>query len=203
MSKKTILCYIFIFGFCIIFLTVHLYGISIAEKAQIEQYDKSTLEGLAGIRPPCIVVMPRNLKNSILSFAESNTDEFDEACLALKEELNGEIVSLITRNGIKIIPPQDNQQNNIAWFGIEIAIRKPFSNEPCYAFSIQAKLEQEVLLARNVNIRTCISTWPNDAINQDIIFVQGYANLKEAVKSKVIGQVQLFIEDYLAANSKK
>lgn len=202
MNKKVILCSIFILGFCTIFLTVRLYGISIPEKVQIEYYGKSTLEGLDGIRPPCIVIMSRNLTNSISSLVEGNTDELDEACLALKEELNREIVSLITSNGIKIIQPQDNDpQNNIAWFGIEIAVRKPFSNASYYAFSAQAKLEQEVLLARNINIRTSISTWPNDVMSQDIVFVQGYSNLKEAVRNAVTGQVQRFIEDYLAANS--
>ena len=203
-SKYWFLISVIVLLCCI--LPIKLYGISGEEQAQFGVYGFSTLHGLEGVDSPRVSVMDRTISDMAKSFTEgSGLDELDEACLSMSRELQEEIVLLIKKAGIKIvpIPNSDIHSSGVARLGVDVTVRKLTKNVPFYAFTVQTELTQEVQLVRDPKIRTEVSTWPNSIFRPNIFFAASFAEMKEAVRGEVTTQIKKFIEDYLAANPKK
>ena len=190
---------------CAVFLSAGLFGISVEERAQLDTYGFSTLQGLDGVYPPGVTVMARTIQDSITSFVEGAWDELDEACFSIQRELNKEVMLSIQKAGVKIIPILKNelQNDNAARLWVAVTVRKPMKDSPLYAFTVHIELTQDVQLVRNPKIRTSVPTWPNSISRPNIFLVGGFAEMKQAIRSEVASKTNQFIEDYLAANPKK
>jgi hypothetical protein len=186
-----------------LFMKIH--GISNEEQAQLDIYGFSTLQGLEGVYTPRVTVMSRTLKDSIKNFIEDTQNELDEACLSIQRELQEEVLLLLQKAGIRIVPIPKNNTNNdfVAYLGVDVTVRKPSKDSSLYAFTVQTELTQEVQLVRDPKIRADVPTWPNSAFHQSIFFVSGFSAMKEAIRGEVTSQIKQFIEDYLAANLRK
>lgn len=201
-NKYWLLISVIVLSCCI--LSIKLFGSSIDEKAQIATYGFSTLQGLDGVYNPRVLVMSRTLQDSMESAIKGTKNEFDEACLSIQKELQEEVLLLIRKAGVRIIPiPKNNYRGeNATYLNIEVTVRKPAKDSQFYAFTVQTELSQNIQLVRNPNIRTCVPTWPNSIIHPNIFFVVGFSEMKEAIRIEITKQIKQFTEDYLAANPK-
>jgi len=182
-----------------------LFGISIMEEAQIATYGFSTLQGLDGVYKPGVCVMSRTLQDSFKSAIEGTKNEFDEACLSIQKELGEEVLLLIQKAGIRIIPTPKNKDRgeDATYLSIKVTVRKPLKDEQFYAFTVQTELSQNIQIVRDPRIIACVPTWPNNNLDPpNIFFVAGFSEMKDAIRIEVIDQMKQFTEDYLDANPK-
>ena len=187
---------------CIILLSIRVSGISTHEEAQIGVYGASTLLALKKVVPHC-VVLPRTIEDSISSLLDGNRDELDAACVAIQNNLRNKMRASLHKVGLEVLQNSNLADEQTAYLQVQVVVRKIAKDPSIYAFSVHIQLTQLVQLVRNPKIRTTTETWPEDIEPPDIMFVSGFHTLQKTIEKEVTIKLDIFINDYLAANPKE
>ena len=173
---------------CVAFLSAKLSGISRMEKEQLKVFGgNSTLRGLKGVDPGLrLRMLGKGKKRKVGSLTEDD----------LRTEVNRLLQTTEIRT-VKVHP----SGGNIGYLIINVEAMKVNKDIPFYAFTVRTELCQYVKLARNDKILTITRTWPLYGFVPTLTIADSN-KVEQAIRDEVIRQVEVFINDFLAANLK-
>lgn len=183
---------------CIIFLALAAFGISLEEQVQINKFGVSALNGLEGVYLNFLIVDVSEFrdtkKTSNYMYPENWNDEFStEVELALR------------RNGIKILGRA--QKATVSGALKVVVIVNAVKLEPdiiLYSFTVRMFLTDTVKVARkSFETNTIATTWSNGFLDGSAPSISGEIHLKEGMKKRILKEINVFCNDYLAANPKE
>jgi len=162
-----------------VFLSMSVLGISFGEKNQLEIYGISTLKGLKGV-------------NVHVFLFDDESTQVNRDTLQTKVELE------LRKAGIKVV--SDMPDNNVGFLFVVCQLDKA-KDLPMYYGALSVSLHQDIKLIRNPKIMTRAQTWPLS--KAPTIFIAGDKVLEQQVDEILTDLLDIFLNDYLAANPKE
>jgi hypothetical protein len=162
-------------------LTGIVLAISPSEKQQLDHFKVSTLKGLRGVAIK-VVIMRDDEK--MLPFLNERT-------------LQGEVELALQNAGIEIAIPTPE----VGIYAVLAKVTAASDDRLNIAMHVQSSLLQIVNLSRDSTIKTEAQTWPS--FGQSRFGVVSIATAKSTVEKAVKDQVNDFINDWKAANTKQ
>jgi len=168
--------------YCVFFITLLTYGISREEKAQIETYSRSTLQGLSGVRVKVNLSYREDLEENLI-----------------KEQTLQKIAEMQLRKaGVMVLDSVQNGNSGILLITITV---DSLENSPYYLVGASAGFHQLVTLTRDPEILTYATTWPLMPSPRTYAYRQKTCKIK--IPEILNAHIQRFSTDYLAANPQK
>jgi len=159
-------------------------GISDQEKMQIEAYGESTLAGVKAVSLVVDILSSKGMPDGLMP---------SESGLQTKTEL------ILRRNGIQILPDDKAGFDNSV-LSVFVVVKK-IPTVPAYALLIQVELTDLVTVPRGTDlVFTRATTWPFGGWAVHGPSIVGERLLREYVVESVTTQLEMFCNDYLAAN---
>ncbi|MHC4456258.1 MAG: hypothetical protein ACYS0I_04035 [Planctomycetota bacterium] len=187
--KKYLILVILVFCFAA-FLSLKVSGISRSEKMQLDTFGISTLDSMDGVKPI--------VRLTVVEKDEEGKEETTNKTGTLSEsELRKRVEFVLRTAGIKVATERTINNGTLM---VGVVAVKAYKDLPLYIFTVQTELIQSVALVRDAKIRTAARTWPNLTSTQ--LITVGPDELEAAIKRAVASQIDKFVEDYTAANSK-
>jgi hypothetical protein len=126
------------------------------------------------------------------------TDSSAKAQRHLSEgQIQNDVELLLRKSGIKVL--DEEWLDTPGWPSLRIGVRASINKESkVCALAVNVSLIEWVQLTRNPEIVTSATTW-----NGDRVTLVSLLKLKSHRRAKVKELVEIFIEDYLAANPKE
>lgn len=187
-------------------LSVKVLGISSNEEEQLEKFGVSTLHGLKGICPVISIATSVEMEGDTATSGDGKKEETDYLGSLTRKQMETQVELALRRKGIK-------KFGSVTDFGlliIYIEVNKiEFTKSvivpcPLYVVKVSIELHQLVSLSRDPQIRTRAKTWPALPIveGRGIRFTTRELMGKH-IKEDIARQMEVFCNDYLAANPKE
>ena len=175
------------------FWVVSVLGISKNEKKQLEKFGVSTLHDLKTIYPVALIVVQGGDKLVA-----------DQIGSLTRTEIQTQVELALRKAGIKVYYGDIAVQLFIYVEAHKIDFPTSKGSKPLYAFKVSTELHQQVILSRDPKIRTKVKTWPAHpfVVGRGIQFASS-ETVGQWIKQDVAKQMDVFCNDYLAANPKE
>ncbi|MFA6242028.1 MAG: hypothetical protein WC655_13930 [Candidatus Hydrogenedentales bacterium] len=159
-------------------------GISGQEQMQIQAFGKSTLAGIKAVSLAVNALRPKDMPDGLMP---------SESALQTKTEL------ILRRNGIRILPDGEARLDN-SRLAVSVVVTK-IPTVPAYALTVAVELLDLVTAPRDTGVvLTRATTWPFGGWGLHGPSVVHENRLREYVVESVTTQLEMFCNDYLAAN---
>jgi hypothetical protein len=176
-----------------VLLCAKVLGVSANEKTQLETFGVSTLHGLKAIYPVALIVIQRE-----------DEPVPDRIGSLTRTEIETDVVLALRRAGIRVDYGDTSNQLFIYIEAIRLDIPTTDAGlQTFYALKTSTELHQHVNLSRDPKIQTKAKTWPAEPfVVGRGIRIAPLETVGKWVKKDVAKQMEVFCNDYLAANPK-
>jgi len=177
-----------------VFWEVSVSGISRNEKEQLEKFGVSTLHGLKTIYPVALIVVLGGDKVVV-----------DQIGSLTRTEIETQVELALRKAGIKVYYGDIAVQLFVYVEAHKMMFpTSDAGSQALYAFKVSTELHQQVILSRDPKIRTKVKTWPATpfVVGRGIEFAS-LETLGQCIKQDVAKLMDVFCNDYLAANPKE